>query len=203
MADLTQITDYADEPKRFFSSYLNGCPITLAISQAYAKQIQDFETALFQTIGGHLLETATDSQLDDLGDLIGEPRLSRTDADYGESIRLRIRINRSNGTTSELLTILSLTLDGDTFTYFEGDLAYFRVEAYDISEAKAKALLRNLGDAKPVGVRGEFWFSTWDIDDGNSFRWGSTTSPTTHVAGLCNTGDEATKGFAISSQVFR
>lgn len=198
---LAKKTTYVAEGPSFFTSFLHGCPITEKILGSHSSGVQSFEDALAEVLVCHLLDTAGDSQLDDMGDLVGELRLGRADEDYRGAIKLRIRINRSNGTAEEILGIIDLLVAGVDFTYTEMPLAYFRVEAYDISTPVAIALLRNVGKAKPVGIRGELMFSKDDITNGDYFRWDHTT-PTGNAVGLCHIGDEATKGLAFSVQAF-
>ena len=58
---------------------------------------QDIENALYTLLTDRWLDDAEGKQLDELGDIVGEPRLGRLDETYREAIGVRITLSRGGG----------------------------------------------------------------------------------------------------------
>jgi hypothetical protein len=87
-----------------------GLPYIEGLIESFMHQIQDVEAALWQILQATDLDLCENSQLDGVGDLVGEERRGRTDAIYRAAIRVRILINQSDGTHADLLKILTTYL---------------------------------------------------------------------------------------------
>ncbi len=145
-----------------------------------ARQIQDFETALFEVLtkrlltwalgsvvpyedgsaGGVALEDAEASQLDTLGALVGQAREGRGDPAYAAAIRLRVLANRSNGLANDMLRIAKVANPGPPaeFTYAESYPASFQISVVPITDATEASKFLQI--AKPAGVAFDLLYST-------------------------------------------
>lgn len=74
---------------------------------AFAAQLQDIDGVEAELVEARSIATATGLQLDRIGDLVGEPRRGRSDADYRQAIYVRIAANRSGGQADTVLGILA------------------------------------------------------------------------------------------------
>ena len=79
-----------------------------ALLTIYVKQVQDLEDAAFQVLLDTALDTSVGQQLDNIGEVVGEDRLSRTDDNYRNALRVQILINKSNGTREQLIAVALL-----------------------------------------------------------------------------------------------
>jgi hypothetical protein len=81
-------------------------PRVEALLIAFAEQIQALETVNVDLITERSIASAIGEQLDVLGRIVGEVRRGADDEPYRNRIRVRVLVNRSNGTIPELLEIL-------------------------------------------------------------------------------------------------
>jgi hypothetical protein len=98
-----------------------GKPRIASIVFAISYQIQLLEDAIFDVLEKRVIDVATDAQLETLGDIVGEPRYGRTDAEYRVAIRGRILANRSKATRADLLKLLELMRPGVSYMMREGN----------------------------------------------------------------------------------
>jgi hypothetical protein len=87
--------------------------------------------------------------LDLIGKVVGEPRDGRTDSKYIPALKIRIMINRSDGTDPTIDAILDAL--GGTYEETDWYPACFIVTVYDPSHFLAFA--GAMRDAKPIGVQ--------------------------------------------------
>lgn len=76
--------------------------------KSFLTEITDITLLGQELIDERRLNTAKGVQLDQIGNLVGELRLSRNDEDYLLGIKLRIAINTSDGTVEDIINILKL-----------------------------------------------------------------------------------------------
>ncbi len=167
-----------------------------ALLTAVANRADDVEEALWTLLWGWVLEhidpddptnihNAEGNQLDDLGAIVGQLREGRSDAGYVDAIKLRVRINRSQGRSEDMVQIAELI--SELATYVEYFPLGWEVSIYDIDNGGD--LIRLLGQAKAAGSYGVLLTSNFDEstvckfdyagDDVNVF--GSTYSATPEV----------------------
>jgi hypothetical protein len=139
---------------------------------SYVNRIDELETVLWDLIWGWVLEhedpddplntfNASGNQLDDLGAIVGELREGRSDADYILAIKLRVRINRSKGRSSDMVEIAYL-IDAAA-TYIEMYPLGWEVSLYDITNGGD--IIRMLTQAKAASSYGVLLTSSWDEDE--------------------------------------
>ena len=132
MSSPTHITTHAADALALLTSSLKGRPNVQAIVRAFANRTQELEDAIWSAIQAlQLSNSPTGAWLEILGEVAGEPRRARTDADYLLAVKVALRVNRSQGTAEDILAIL--TLLGVAFTYGEdGGPLEFRVDVYGV-----------------------------------------------------------------------
>ncbi len=138
---------------------------------ACANRADEAETALWALLWGWVLEfvdpddpevvfSAEGDQLDDLGAIVGQPREGRTDTEYVDAIKLRVRINRSQGRSEDMVQIANLI--SELTTYVEYFPLGWEVSLYDIPNGGD--LIRLLNQAKAAGSYGVLLTSNFDED---------------------------------------
>jgi hypothetical protein len=104
----------------------------------------------------------TGDQIDKIGGLVGEARLGRDDAPYLAAVKLRIRVNRSQGRAEDVIQVANLITSNAQ--YSEPAVASFLLQTYNIDGSTVETLLRLLGQTKLGGSRGFVWYSTWPVN---------------------------------------
>jgi len=132
---------------------LKNKPDFAALLISYVTQIQDLEDALFEVLLDTTLDTSVGQQLDNIGEIVGELRLSRDDETYRTGLRVRILINKSSGTIEELLEIAVLFAPTSSLIELkEFPTASFVMEISDILVADPLQVVTALDQAKSAGV---------------------------------------------------
>jgi hypothetical protein len=178
-----QNTTYVSEGlARFTSAYTATlAPKLQALATCYLQSCQLMETALFQVIQNKWLVNAVGIDLDILGDIVGQERLGLSDTLYRQVIRLRIRANRSNGRSDDvvglgLLIAQELTTDlNGVVKYLESATAAFDITFTNLAYPQTTWSL--LQEARAAGTRGEVIYSIWP--DGNDFEWADVNNLST------------------------
>lgn len=145
-----------------------GLPNIQGLVTAFLNRIQTVENTLWDVINKRMLSNATSIQLDTLGDLVGELRLGRSDADYKTAIQVQIRALRTHGRDIDLIEVAALM--GYVFTYIEQWPAGWRIDQFGVSTftnwAAAKFKI-----TKAAGTRGDYAYTP--ETKVNSFIFGS------------------------------
>lgn len=140
-------------------------PRIIAWLTVHLRQVQQIEDALYTYIFGVLLDNAIGVHLENIGNLVGEPRAGKSDDRYRLGIRIAAKVNRSNGRVRDLLEILSLA--AAYWRFRELGNAKFRVEVQDTDVAELGRWLRK---ARLGGVGVQLVGAT---GVGPGFRWSS------------------------------
>ncbi len=152
-----------------------SAPLLQALLTSYIRQIQYIEDATWQVAEDRWLTTAEGQQLDNLGDILQQPRTSSDDELYRSRLRARILINKACGTAEELIHLARMLVDEDaTFELVE----YFpnfvhmglTIEADDIGVEPAE-LLSILSLARAATVTLELYYYLT-----NAFQFSDTGS---------------------------
>lgn len=145
---------------------------------------QKIEDALQQVYSGYWIDEAVGSQLDVLGDVVGQARGGMVDDDYRRLIRARVSVNRSKGTIEDILTVARLVVDDDTVTYQIDNQGMATVVLRLMGAAVSSDLVRNLllpmlRSTVAGGVRIIVEWSDsppadwliWDVTDWDDYEW--------------------------------
>lgn len=137
------------------AQYLRDKPNTTAVLGAFTAQHQDLETAVQQLLVDRTLDNAFGEQLDILGDLVGQPREGADDTTYRQRVRARVALNRSSGTSPELIALFLLLVPTATLKLRDEWPAALTLEVNGVAVTSATAaiLVYFLRLAKVGGVR--------------------------------------------------
>lgn len=86
---------------------------------AFVDQIQDIEDAAYDVYTLRYIETAEGVQLDELGLIVGESRLGKTDEEYRAALLFRVFINMSNGEPERMITAFRTFTEADKIKFYE------------------------------------------------------------------------------------
>lgn len=118
---------------------------------------QDIEDTLQAMLAQKFVDNAEGAQLDLIGKLVGQSRLGMVDADYRRLVRARISVNRSKGTTEDVITVADLVLGDDAATFHVMNVSraslVLRVEDVTVTAEEGELMLRMLRDTVAAGVR--------------------------------------------------
>lgn len=123
----------------------------------YVDESQELEDVYWDIFNSRILDTAIGDQLDNLGKIVGEPRNARADVDYRAAIRIRIRVNRSQGKAIDVIDVCTLSAINSTPHYYEMYPAGYAVDILNLPGGLQVARL--LGSTKAGGVAGILNFS--------------------------------------------
>lgn len=189
-------THVADGEARLIEAFKNK-PLLKAVLDVSLARVQHFEDVMWDVYIGVWLPNAIGVQLDNLGDIVGEPRKGRADDLYRLWVKARILANRSNGKQQELLAVLRLLIsDGPTVTYTRVPPAAFRIEIAGMvgSGDVARTVRDILTQMKAAGVRMELEY-TDEIATAFTFGVDATEGTVDTVLGFGDTGAPLVGGF--------
>lgn len=152
-----------------------GRPNLEALLRILLLRIQHIDDVLYDLYIGLWLDNAVGEQLDALGFVVGEERLGRADELYKLYIRVRVKINRSNGVVSDTLKVARLLVEPTAdVEYIPEYPAAYRVRITD-TIVGASDVARILKQVKPAGVG----LTTEVINSlADAFIWDTPTPPT-------------------------
>lgn len=104
--EIVAIPDHCADGLAVLIQEYRDSPVLQALICAFLVAVQDAEddaNALLTEVLS--ISDAVGSQLDLIGELVGEPRDGRADADYRRTLRVRILVNRSNGRAEDLIAV--------------------------------------------------------------------------------------------------
>lgn len=145
-----KITDYDTRLNELLPAQFKGQPNFTGLINAIASIIQDFENEAFRFFDELSLSSATGDQLDGLGEILGEPRNGRSDADYRAFLYVRQTINTSSGEPETLISVLAALTNSTTVQLLEPGEAY--IEMFFDGTTIPDDLLANMQLIKPAGV---------------------------------------------------
>lgn len=169
-------TEHVDEGLAYLIEQFKTRPVIEGILKSYLSLCQTVEDALWAIIEARDLDVATGINLDTLGDIVGEKRLGRNDTVYRAAIRLRIRVNRSQGRAEDIIDVARLA-SGGVFKYYEYFPKGFAVEIYNLPTPDVVG--RMLYATKPAGTAAQLYTSNWP-DVSQNFTWDNSAS---HISG--------------------
>lgn len=161
----------------------------VALLSSYTEQTQEIENTLFDLLNGFWIDTAAGAQLDGLGEIVGAVRNGADDATYRLRIRVRIILNKTSGTTNQIIQIMKFIIAGVAFSsaitfsftpqYPAAFLMEFSSTLDNITEALATEIGLAMIEATPAGVRSSLIYSTSPDDASFTFAVGSSSEADT------------------------
>lgn len=137
--------------------------VVAGILRAYAERLAEIESDFWSLIDGvqlvnHPMVGGPWDVLDKLGALVGEPRNGRGDADYLAAIKIRIRVNKSNGLDNDIMAVASLVVT--VAAYYKWPPAAWEVDTFTATASAIAALKADLGKAASAATRGQVRYGT-------------------------------------------
>lgn len=87
--------------------------------RVFANQIQELETTTNDVLILRQFAYAENTELDGIGEIVGENRQGKTDADYRIAILTRINTNASRGEPERLITALKQITESTSVHFYE------------------------------------------------------------------------------------
>lgn len=113
-ADVAKVADHAALiPCRILSQFKQS-PKLIGLIQELVRPLNDVETAAFELMTERWIDTAFGRQLDIIGRILGEPRITPDDELYRVRLKVRLRVLRSHGRRRDLLRIARLLIPDDS-----------------------------------------------------------------------------------------
>ena len=116
---IEQIETHVDDARGRFTSQYAEAELLKGLSDLWAERIQSLEDAAWSVLTERWLDVAVGQQLNELGAVVGEPRLGRSDEPYREAIQTRISINQSGGEPERIIEFLVRIAGADNVFYQE------------------------------------------------------------------------------------
>lgn len=129
-------------------------PRTSALLASWLTEVQAVEDAFIQLLTERSVDVATGDTLDMLGSIVGQPRAGRDDDTYRLWISARVMVERSSGTTEQIIAIVDKLTGGGLVKLLEYYPGSFVVSTEAAITANDGIQIGELvGLAKAAGVR--------------------------------------------------
>jgi hypothetical protein len=178
--------NHAEEGVLKFAAPFWGKPRWAALFVAIARQIQELENVFWDILEKRMLDNATGAQLAVLGRLVGQLDPGLGEEVFRTLIRVRIRINRSNGGWNDLINVLQLLGIPKEARKLTTVGSAFRLDLYETPPLPLQVLHSNVSDALAAGV------GLHVVYPGNGFMYSDNTA--TVSANAHAWPDQATQG---------
>lgn len=180
-AGAAPLEDHCVEALRRLITRYKGKPRLSDFLCTLADPLTELEAAAFDVWRGRQLGTAVGVQLDGLGDIVGEPRKDRSDADFEVFIRVKVLVNRSDGTVEDLAGIIRQAFGDDVEASVRPYYPASLVVSIPNMTVDPEDFVLYLRAAKAGGVRLDFVWGLgddlliFDDPDGTNHGMGSDT----------------------------
>lgn len=158
MLDFEHILNHASRALDRLISEYRGKPFVESVIRVFADEVQRIEDVLNEFMTERWLADAVGVQLDQVGQIIGEPRGdSANDTEYRNRITARRQANRSRGTVDDIIGVMTQLFTGLGITdkyipKYQAGFVYLVTTPITTSLGRlAKGFLR---DSKAAAVRG-------------------------------------------------
>lgn len=180
------IVDHVARAKALLVEQFEKSPNLLGLVGIYVKQIQDIENAISNVIQSRNLESATNAQLDIIGERAGEPRNFRDDDTYRAAIKVRIFLNHSSGEPESVRAAAKAFTQATTVYLYELQPATLWIHIIT-NFTLPSDLLSNLEEIALAGVKLIITFAL-DSDDDFGFDGEGGFSPAVNTLGFGEEG---------------
>ncbi len=163
----SRVASHPDEAALLLTEKWRGKLVTEGLLRSLVKPCDGIEGAAWDTLEGRVLGApgCAGYWLDAIGSLVTEPRNARADDAYEAAIRVRIRVNRSQGRAVDVIEVARLL---DTLaTYVEYFPLAWEVSIYDTPLGGSYVQL--LTETKAITSYGVLLTSSWPVSDVSMF----------------------------------
>lgn len=109
------------------TSKLKNSPAFIKLLTVFLDKMDELESAFLELANQKDLESVTGIWLDYIGKIVGEDRKGRDDETYRKYLKLRVSINKSDGTPDIITEIMQSQVNADMARIFEGRYAWGQV----------------------------------------------------------------------------
>lgn len=184
--------DHYEQARLLLIQLFQDKPKFLALLKTFTTEAQEIEQSLADLDTAFDPATAEGSQLDVLGEIIGEARAGKTDADYRIFLLARLLINRSSGTVPQILELFSLVGGAGTVAeisqYYPASFVLYLVPGPDYAFS-AESYRKLLNEVTPAGVRSDLIYAEDPTEGGEDLFTLSSLPSTVEISstqGLAN-----------------
>lgn len=117
MSEIVKIETHADDAEGRLPEQYKGLPKMVALTRIFGDQAQELEDAFYDILTKGSLSLAFGVLLDQIGDIVDQPRNGLDDASYKVRLIAKIGQNVSNGTAEELVFIYQTLMQADRVYY--------------------------------------------------------------------------------------
>lgn len=190
---ITKITDHVSQAQaRMLSQYADKT-IFKDLIEVLCNGIQTLEDYIYEFYGLLDIDTAHNSWLDLIGEIVGQPRYNTTDEIYRALIRAKIGQNSSDGTYEYIMSIFKILTGSVTVKLTELDYASIAIWSETEAPASIQSLIYGFIDSAVAG--GVEVAEVGVYDDMEPFGFVSTTMGSLDIYGFGSiTGGEANGG---------
>lgn len=190
------VTDHEEQGLALLISQFRDKAFIEILVRALMAQVQEAEDMLWDLLIMRAIDTAVGAQLDIIGKIVGQSRGTFDEDTYRTWIRGRVLVNRSSGTTDQMIELVNALLpEGASLSVSEYYPAAFQIEVNEsVPDWFGNALAEIVLEAKALGV-GPYvvWFNGPAV-----FRFSQTASvpelgsPNGFGAGVFAAGSDGT-----------
>lgn len=147
---------FAEAETRFLEQFKDKIYFS-ALVEIYTAQMTELQTVFLSLLNLAQVTVAEGVQLDGIGDIVGEARTGRTDANYRIAILARIRLNLSNGTLEDVIALIRAIAGQVGVQVKDFPPASFVARIVDVLNPDINpALLASfVASGRPTGVNGQ------------------------------------------------
>lgn len=159
---VTKVTDHEAQGVALLISQFRDKPFIEILVKALMTQVQEIEDALFDLLVKRTIDTAVGAQLDVIGKIVGQKRGTFAEETYRTFIRGRVLVNRSSGTTDQMVALVNTLLPtGASLVVREYYPAAFQIEVIgSVPDSFGNALAALVLEAKALGIAPHVkWFN--------------------------------------------
>jgi len=160
-----QDTAHVTEAGGLITSRYADKKVTAGIVKALTLRIQEVENTFFDFIthvnlANHPFPGGPWNILDQIGTIVGVARNGLNDADYLALIKIKAKVNISDGNPEDILALASFMSPTQPPFYLEVPPAAFYLGCWNLF-LNFPLFVSFLAQARPAGVYGMFAYSTW------------------------------------------
>lgn len=147
---IVKISDHASRIKELLPQQWKDLPNIDNLLTLFATKVQEIENMMFQLLEDRVLDAAAGQQLDGIGEIVGETRNGRGDAEYKSALDVRIKINISSGTPETMIDVMASLTNSTHINFIEQYPA--EVELHSNGDFIPPNLLENIKRIAPAAV---------------------------------------------------
>jgi len=131
---IEHITDHADRGVDLLITQYRELPRFEELLRVLLEEVQIAEDLAWKALTGRMVDTAVGVQLDTIGRIVGQPRVSDDDEKFRLYVKARIAVNSADGTPDDVQAVAELLLEGRPWEFRELYPATIIVDTEQLTE---------------------------------------------------------------------